>query len=123
MSRITTTILVVLILTNGSASIMIASGLSEDLGVTLAPGMDSTIDETTQALEEFRTSEGLGDTLFALFSSAGNSLKFVVSGAFALPTMLTNLGFPGWIVVPLFAPAYILGTLEIVSVFTGRDMV
>jgi len=89
----------------------------------LAPGISETLDETTSDIRQFQTSEGLGDTLFALFASAGNVAEILVSGTFAAPSMLLNLGFPPWIVAPLFAPMYVLGTLEMISIFTGRRMV
>lgn len=123
MSRITTTIVVVMLLTNGGVTAMESSGLADDLGVTLAPGIDQTMDDLTNDVEEFRTSEGLGDTLFALFASAGNVMEIIISGAFAAPSMLLNLGFPTWLVVPLFSPMYVLGSLELVSIFTGRRMI
>jgi len=123
MSRVTTTILIVMILTNGGVTVMEGSGLSDDLGVTLSPGIDKTLEEINQDTEKFRTSEGLGDTLFALFASAGGIGEIVISGAFAAPGMLINLGFPGYIVAPLFAPMYLLGSLELVSIFTGRRMI
>lgn len=123
MGRITTTILIVMILTNGGVAAMEGSGLSEDLGVTLSPGIDQTVEQVEQDTKRFQTSQGLGDTLFALFESAGSVAEIVISGAFAVPGMLMNLGFPSYIVVPLFAPMYILGSLELVSIFTGRRMV
>jgi len=123
MTRITTTILVVMLLTNGGVTAMEGSGLSDDLGVSLAPGIDKTMEETTADLKRFQTSEGLGDTLFALFASAGNVAEILISGAFAAPSMLLNLGFPAYIVVPMFSPMYVLGSLELVSIFTGRRLI
>lgn len=123
MSRITTTILVFMLLVNGGVTIMGSSGLSEDLGVTLAPGVNEAMEQTLNNVEEFRTSEGLGDTLFSLFASAGSSFRVIVEGVFSAPTMLMNLGFPDWIVIPMFAPMYLLSAMEMVSVFTGRDMI
>lgn len=123
MTRITTTILVIMILVNGGVAAMEASGLSEDLGVTLSPGIDKTLEETTETIRDFQTSEGLGDTLFALFKSAGNVAKVMVSAVFAAPSMLINIGFPAYLVAFLFGPVYILGTLEMVSIFTGRRMI
>lgn len=123
MTRITATILVFMVLLNGSVSMMAASGLSEDLGVTLAPGVEQAIDETIDDLDEFSTSEGLGDNLFSLFSSAMGVGEILAHGVFSMPSMLLNLGFPGWIVYPLFAPMYILSTLELVSMASGRNMI
>lgn len=123
MSRITTTIVIVMVLTNGGVTAMEGSGLTEDLGVTLAPGVNETVDNLTDNLRKFQTSEGLGDTLFALFASAGAVAELLVEGAFAVPGMLLNLGFPSYVVGPLFAPMYVLGSLEVVSIFTGRRLV
>jgi hypothetical protein len=124
MTRITTTLLVVLLLMNGSATVMAASGLSEDLGVELAPGISDTMDSTIDQLKAgFSPSAGVGDTLFALFVAGLGIMGIVVDAVTATPTMLLNLGFPAWIVFPLFAPIYAISVFELVYVATGRDMV
>jgi len=124
MTRITTTLLVILLLMNGSASVMAASGMSEDLGVNLAPGISDTMDDTIQQLREgFSPSAGLGDTLFALFIAALGVGGIVVNAITATPTLLLNLGFPAWIVFPLFAPIYAISTFELIYIATGRDLV
>jgi len=124
MTRITTTLLVFLLLSNGAVTIMASSGLSEDLGVTVAPG----ISEEVKTLEDrakngFSASQGAAETLFTLFGAAMNTVSLLVKSIFALPTMLTNLGFPGWFVGALIAPLYVISTLEVLYAATGRVMV
>lgn len=124
MTRITTTILIVMVLLNGTVTVMEGSGLSEDIGVTLAPGVSESIDDVIKnAKDGFTASEGLGDTLFSLFAAAGGTFRVLISGVFSLPAMFLNLGFPSWMVLPIFAPMYIVSTLEIIFAFTGRDMI
>lgn len=124
MTRITSTVLIIIVLLNGSVSIMQASGLSDDLGVTLAPGIEENMDEVIQnAKDGFSASEGLGDTLFSLFSAAMSTFNLLIEGVFAAPAMMINIGFPSWIVVPIFAPMYIVSTLELIYVASGRQTV
>lgn len=123
MTRITTTLLVFLILANGTVTIMEGSGLSEDIGVDLAPGISDEVTQLTdKAKDGFSATEGLGDTLFTLFSAAFTLVSIFMQSLWALPTMLLNIGFPGWIVGPIVAPLYIISTLEVMYVATGRVM-
>ncbi len=124
MSRITSTLLIFLILTNGAVTVMEGSGLSDDLGVELAPGVDKAVDDVVKNAEDgFTASEGLGDTLFSLFAAAMGTFKILIEGVFSMPQMFLNLGFPGWIVWPLFAPVYVISTLEFIYAATGRVLV
>lgn len=128
MTRVTTTLLIVLVLANGTVGIMSASGLSDDLGVSLSTGTQAAADDAVDRSKEeegggFSTGQGGGETLFGLFVSGVGLIKDLVTGVFAFPTLLINLGFPSWIVVPLTTPLYIIAVLEILYVATGRDMV
>lgn len=124
MTRITTTVFVMLLLMNGTVSIMSASGLSEDLGVELAPGISESMDEAVDKLREgFRPSAGIGDTLFTLFIAGLQVLNVIVNAITATPAMLMNLGIPQWLVIPLVVPLYAISTLELLYAATGRDLV
>jgi len=124
MTRITTTLLVFLILSNGAITIMESSGLSDDLGVTLAPGVNEEVENLINIADSgFSASEGTGDTLFTLFSAGFSLVSLFMQSIWALPNMLLNVGFPVWIVVPLTGPLYLITTLEVLYVATGRLMV
>lgn len=124
MTRITSTVLVFLILTNGAVTIMEGSGLSEDLDVQLAPGVDNAMDEVvSNAKAGFSPDTGPGDTLFALFAAGKGTFKVLIQGVFSMPSMFLNLGFPEWFVVPLFAPMYVIATLEFIYAAAGRKLV
>lgn len=121
MTRVTTTLLILLVLMNGTTTIMAASGLSDQLGVQLDPGGDDRLQEANQtAATESNVDEGVGDTLFSLFTRVGTIFSTITGAVFAAPTMFMNLGFPSWIVIPLFAPVYIISSLEIFAIVTGR---
>lgn len=124
MTRITTTLLVFLILSNGTVTIMEGSGLNDDLGVELAPGISDQVEELTRlASDGFQANEGLGDTLFTLFAAGYSLIALFAQSIFALPTMFLNLGFPAWFVIPLTGPLYLISTLEVLYAATGRLMV
>lgn len=120
MARATTTILVIVVLMNGAAGIMVESGVSGDLGVQMNPGGQDEVDNANEtAQENFEPGGGLS-TLINLFVSVGQTFATIISSIFVAPLMFMNLGFPSWIVVPIFAPMYIIATLEIVSIVSGR---
>jgi hypothetical protein len=124
MTRVTTTVLVVLLLMNGTVTVMEASGFNDDVGVSLAPGISESMDSAVNNLREgFSPSAGLGDTLFTMFIAALDVANIVVNAITATPQMFLNLGFPSWVVFPLFTPMYAISTLELVYVATGRDMI
>lgn len=125
MSRITTTVLIMLVLMNGTVGIMAASGFNDSVGVSIAPGVEEQLDNTVENIEgAFSPAEsGATGTLFNLFMGGVSVLVLVVEGTYAAPQMFINMGFPSWIILPFFAPMYIVGTLEIVYVATGRDTI
>lgn len=121
MARITTTLVVFLILSNGAVTVMEASGLSDDLGVQLAPGISERVDTiTTEMRGGFQPGTGIVDSLLSLAISVGNLFLLLVESTYAIPTAMTNLGFPIWAVTAAFAPIYLLATLEMALVILGR---
>lgn len=124
MTRITSTVLVFMILFNGGVTIMEGSGLSDDLGVTLAPGVDNAMDKVVEnAKAGFSPNTGLGDTLFSLFATAMSTFELLIAGVFSMPSMFLNLGFPAWFVLPIFAPMYVISTLELIYAATQRNLI
>lgn len=124
MTRITTTILILLVLANGSATIMSTSGLSEDLGVELNPGIDEEMDKVVDEMKKgFSPSTTIVESLLSMLVAFGRLFLVLIEGMFAAPTMLINLGFPDYIVTVFFAPAYIVSTLELGSMMIGRRTV
>lgn len=121
MARITTTIVVLLLLANGTVTVMSGSGLTEDLGVELAPGISDSMDDLVSSMKEgFDPDVNVVESFVSIAIAASKTFKIIISGLFAAPTMFMNLGFPDWIVVPLFAPAYLLSTLELAFLAAGR---
>lgn len=121
--RMSTAVLVFLLLLNGSASIMSASGLTADMGINPSPEMQEEMDNVIgHAQEGFGPNAGIGDTLFAMFGAALSTVNTIVTGIFLAPQMFINLGFPSWFVVPVFAPMYLVVTYDLIFVATGRSM-
>jgi len=124
MTRITTSILIIMLLMNGTVTVMSASGLSADIGVELAPGIDKQMGTvTTEMKQGFNPQIGVVESLLSLITAALSIFGIVVTGVYALPAMLLNLGFPAWIVTPLVAPMYVIATLELIYLATGRDTI
>jgi len=124
MTRITTTVFVLIVLMNGTVTVMAGSGFNEDVGVELAPGISESMDNAIQELRDgFKPSAGLGETLFTTLVAGYQVLNIVVNAITATPRMFLNLGFPDYIVYPLFAPMYAISTLELIYMATGRDAI
>lgn len=124
MTRITSTILVLMLLMNGTVTVMAGSGMTADLGVDLAPGISDSMETVTAEMKNgFSPDVSVVESLLSMLVAGLNLFQVLVEGLYALPTAFLNLGFPSWIVYPMFAPAYLLSTLELVFIATGRDMI
>jgi hypothetical protein len=128
MTRITTTILIITVLLNGTATIMEASGLNDDLGVEIQTGVDDRIDAVVDnAQEGFDPNTGAVESFVLIAVSAGNAVATLLEGVFTAPTLISNLlggsGVVDAVVTAFFAPMYIISTLEIISIVVGNRTV
>lgn len=128
MTRITSTVLVVLILMNGTATVMAASGFSADVGVQIAPGVTDTMDKVIDQMRQgFSPNVNVIESFISMAVAAMRLFQVVIEGVYAAPAAMINLLGGGTVVettvMALFAPMYLISTLEIVFIATGRDMV
>lgn len=124
MARITTTLVVVLVLANASVTVMETSGLTDDLGVTMAPGISDKADKIVNQMQDgFSPDSGVVSSLVSLIGSLISLFLLLIEATYAIPTMFINLGFPSAIVTAFFGPIYILATLELAYVALGRRSV
>lgn len=123
MTRITTTVLIVMLLMNGTVTIIEGSGLAEDAGVEIAPGISERMDKVTnRAQEGFDPSKGAISTFIDVTLGARDLFMVLVEGMFALPAALRNMGLPSWFVNPFFVPLYVVSVLEILYLVIGRQL-
>lgn len=112
-----------MILANSTVTIMAASGLSDDIGVELAPGINDDVDQLISEMKNgFSPDAGVGETLFTLFVAGGRIFLIGLQSTYALPVAMMNLGFPSYLVTGFFAPAYLISTFELVFALTGRKL-
>jgi hypothetical protein len=124
MARITTTILVLMLLMNGTVTIMSSSGLSEDIGVELAPGISDKMETVVEEMKKgFSPNANVVESFVSLAIAGVSLFQVVVEGTYAAPSAFMNLGFPAWFVIPISAPLYLLATLEVLYIALGRQSV
>lgn len=128
MTRITTTVLVLVILMNGSATIMDVSGLSDDLNVEMETGVSDRVNETIDQIQgAFNPNIGSLQSLISLALAAIGVFEIVIEGIFAAPTMVTNILGGGQlvstVVTVLFGPMYVISTLELIAISLGNPTV
>lgn len=116
----TANLVIFLILLNAAAGFLVASGWTEDVGVTPEPGGDEHVENTTNASQNVKPSGGLLGTLFALFNSVTKSFQAMIGIVFAGPLLLANLGIPNWVLGFFFAPLYFIVALDIIYLLVGR---
>lgn len=120
MTRITTTVLVLTLLLNGTATIMEASGLNDDLGVELNTGVDDAMDEVvTEMKKGFSPNVNIVESFISLALAALRVFQVVIEGVFAAPTLINNIlggsALVETVVAAFFAPMYIISTLELIA--------
>jgi len=128
MTRITTTVLIMMLLLNGSATIMIASGFSEDIGVEITTGVDDKMDQVVTELKQgFNPNVNVVESFISLALAAVRLFQTVVEGVFAAPTMMINIlgggTFVEVVVTAVMAPLYVISTLEILAIAIGNETV
>lgn len=118
--HIATRIVVFLVIVNSSAAAIDASGVAEDWGVNPNPGMDNAVSDLNQELGNIDPSSGLGDTLFAMYTSVTKTFQILFNFIFYGPIMFQNLGVPSWLTGLVFAPQYIISGTAIGYSLFGR---
>jgi hypothetical protein len=117
-----TNIVIFLLLLNASAGLLTASGVAADWGIQPDPGGDQQASAVNSEAQGLSPGKGGTETLFGLFITAANTFKGIFGFIFAGPLMLINLGLPSWLVTFVFAPQYVLVAVDLLYLFTGRDV-
>jgi hypothetical protein len=118
-----TNILIFLVALNASAVVLGAAGVSQSVGYDPNIGGDAQIESANESVGDVNTNKGSGfDTFVGAVISAASTLTDVFGIVIAGPTMLINLGAPGFIVYPLATPLYLLVGIDILQIISGRDL-
>lgn len=128
MTRITSTVLVMLLLMNGTATIMEASGLSEDLGVQINTGVDDAMDSLVNDMQRgFSPNVNIIESFVSLALAGVRVFQILVSAVYTAPVLMINIlgggSFVTTVVTVIMAPLYMISTLEILYMATGNDAV
>lgn len=120
--RISTKLVIFLMLMNAAAGMMVASGVAEDLNIQPNPGGDTRVNETKQNASQVKAGGGLGSTLFTMYSTVADTLDSIYTLAFYGPEMLENLGVPGFLTDMFNGVLTVIVGADIVYALTGRDI-
>jgi len=99
---------------------MVASGVSEDIGVDVSVGGNDDVAEANEAASNISPSGGFGDTLFTLYTSLGGTMQAILGLLIGGELMFLSLGIPDWLVVFIFTPKYIIIGAALIYVLAGR---
>jgi hypothetical protein len=118
--RISIQLVIFLLLLNGAAGAVTASGAGDALGINPSPGGDEQANSTVQNASNVEPGGGLGDTLFSLYTSVTRGLTGVITFVFYGPVMLTNLGIPAWLTGMFSGALSIIVMTDTIYALTGR---
>lgn len=120
--RLSTKLVTILILMNAFAGMFVASGLAADLHIEPQPGGDQQIDQVNQNASSVQPANGIGSTLFGLYTSVTNTLETVYNFVFFGPVMLKNLGLPEFLTAFFNSVTTLVVGRDIIYALTGRDI-
>lgn len=128
MTRITSTILAVMLLMNGGAAVMEVSGLSEDIGINIETGIDQQMDQFVDDMKKgFNPNVNIIESFISLALAGLRVFFILVEALYAAPTLMMNLlggsATVNAIVAMVMAPLYMISTLEMLYMASGRSAV
>lgn len=118
-------IVVFLIFLNAAAALFMACDpgpcIAQDTGVEPDVGGGEEIGQVTNESQNVESDVGgVSGTWIGNVVAGARRVASMFSVVYAGPTMLNNLGVPGWLVTFVFAPMYIVVALDVLSVFTQQ---
>ena len=121
--RISTNIVLFLVLMNATSGFLVATGVANDLGIAPLAGGSEQVESVNGAAKDVSPGGGAGGTLFGLFVSAAGTIKdILVMATVGGPLILANAGLPAALVGLLFAPMYVIVGADLLYAYTGRDV-
>lgn len=118
--RISTNIVLFMVLSSAFIGAFEAGGVWEDWGVDVDAGISDQIDETQDAFKRITTGSLGADTLIGVFLTVLNTLKLGYALVTALPTFMGNVGVPTIVTDILDAVVFIIIGRDILSAYAGR---
>lgn len=97
------------------------SGVAEDWGIDPEPGGGQAIEDVRENADRINPANGLGNTLFASFSTAASVGNAILTFMFAVPGMINNLpGIPDWVDDLIGFPLTLIWFGAIIYLVAGR---
>lgn len=116
------TLAILLMFMNAAPNLMVASGVSEDWGVTPAVGGDERVEQANSAMANIEPSGGFASTLFQLYTSVTGPVRAVMGLIIGGPIILASIGIPSWLIGFVFVPQYLIVGGTIIYVLAGRRL-
>lgn len=126
MTRITSTILAIMLLMNGTATIMEASGFSEDIGIVIETGVDKQMEKLVHDMKQgFSPNVNIIQSFISLALAAVRVFLILVNAVYTAPPLMINLlgggSLVNLVVTTVSLPIYLISTLEILYMATQRS--
>jgi hypothetical protein len=120
--RRTVSILVFLIFLNGTAGLLTAAGVTDALGVEPAIQDDGALDRAEQSAEKIepQQDEGALQSFVSVTTGIIEQVQALITAPVAAPLMLNSLGVPSVITGFVFAPMYLIVTVDLIYYITGK---
>jgi hypothetical protein len=113
---------IILLFMNAAPNLMVASGVTDDWGVTPAVGGDAQVGQANSAMQNIEPTGGFASTLFQLYSSVTGPVRAVMGLVVGGPIILASIGIPSWVITFVFAPQYLIVGGTIIYVLAGRRL-
>ena len=112
-------ITIIMMVANAAGAFLIAAGAPAVWGMSPETGIEGTTDAVNESASEITTERGGSGDLFGIVSGAISTARQIAQLPFAAPLLLLNLGVPEFIVSFIFAPLYVVVSLDMISLMRG----
>lgn len=122
MSRLSTTLVIMLIMLNAAAGFVTVTGIADDFGIQPNVGGDDRINQVNDQSKQVTANQGAVDTLIGVFDTAASYGSNVFTILFYGPTMLKNAGVPDSWMDFLSAAIAVIVAKDVLYALSGRDL-
>lgn len=111
---------ILVLVANLAASFLITAGVAASYDTKPDTGIDESVNESQQAAKDIQSKRtSLSDSFSGGMIATVGKLTNLDNTLFALPTLLTNMQIPGWIVDFATGPLYIAMAFDLLSIIRG----
>lgn len=110
------------VIANAAAFMLAAGGAVEVYGINPQTGVDEQVEETNKSAQQIQDNQSVLESVVGTVQTAMNAFTKLLAAPFAAPTLMLNLGVPGFITAFIWAPLYIAVSIDFIGIIRGMEI-